>query len=325
MNCQEFESRLDVLARGALADARDLGAAARHEKACAACAARLADERALSTGLRALASGMKGVEAPAGAETALLAAFRARAAASSAGSDKDLSRATTATATTTNMTATTTNTTATATNTAATGNVVPLTSRAASRRWSWVKTAAAASMAAAASVALFALVRPGAQVDAPRAAAPQAAMIEPPPGAIGGQRGSRPSEVAASVTAGAAAGVEQSTAPAHFETDDRPTRATSAPRARALNASHVAGRGRTSPVRPAAAAAAQEVATDFIPLVQGAQYAHAEESQLVRVELPRTALASFGLPVDDAGAAGRVKADVLLGEDGVARAIRFVR
>jgi hypothetical protein len=71
--------------------------------------------------------------------------------------------------------------------------------------------------------------------------------------------------------------------------------------------------------------AAQEVATEFIPLVQGAQYASAEEGHLVRVELPRTALASFGLPVNAEVSSGRVKADVLLGEDGIARAIRFVR
>jgi len=45
----------------------------------------------------------------------------------------------------------------------------------------------------------------------------------------------------------------------------------------------------------------------------------------VRVELPRSALASFGMPVGAEPAGGRVKADVLLGEDGVARAIRFIR
>jgi hypothetical protein len=42
------------------------------------------------------------------------------------------------------------------------------------------------------------------------------------------------------------------------------------------------------------------------------------------VELPRSALLSFGLPVDPDRASERVKADVLVGGDGVARAIRFV-
>jgi hypothetical protein len=47
--------------------------------------------------------------------------------------------------------------------------------------------------------------------------------------------------------------------------------------------------------------------------------------QLVRVELPRSAMASFGLPVNLDRANERVKADVLVGSDGQARAIRFVQ
>ena len=52
---------------------------------------------------------------------------------------------------------------------------------------------------------------------------------------------------------------------------------------------------------------------------------------LVRLEVPRAALASFGLTPPDApdggspaAAAGTVQADVLVGEDGVARAVRFI-
>jgi hypothetical protein len=41
--------------------------------------------------------------------------------------------------------------------------------------------------------------------------------------------------------------------------------------------------------------------------------------------LPRSALASLGLPMNVERANERVKADVLLGHDGLARAIRFVR
>jgi hypothetical protein len=46
---------------------------------------------------------------------------------------------------------------------------------------------------------------------------------------------------------------------------------------------------------------------------------------MVRVELPRSALVSFGLPMNVERADERIKADVLVGDDGVARAIRFVR
>jgi hypothetical protein len=47
--------------------------------------------------------------------------------------------------------------------------------------------------------------------------------------------------------------------------------------------------------------------------------------QLVRVELPRSAMLSMGLPVNMDRYSERVKADVLLGADGLARAIRFVQ
>jgi hypothetical protein len=68
-----------------------------------------------------------------------------------------------------------------------------------------------------------------------------------------------------------------------------------------------------------------EIATDFIPLVQAARFGPAEGGHVVRVEMPRSALVSFGLPVNFERAGGRVKADVLVGDDGIARAIRFVR
>ena len=69
-----------------------------------------------------------------------------------------------------------------------------------------------------------------------------------------------------------------------------------------------------------------ESVTEFIPLLAGAPAAQPLESgQLVRVQLPRAALASLGLPLNAERGNEPVKADVLLGNDGLARAIRFVR
>ena len=68
----------------------------------------------------------------------------------------------------------------------------------------------------------------------------------------------------------------------------------------------------------------EEVTTDFMPLTYGG-LSQSEGGQVVRVELPRSALQSLGLPMNAERASERVKADVLLGHDGVARAIRFVR
>jgi hypothetical protein len=72
-----------------------------------------------------------------------------------------------------------------------------------------------------------------------------------------------------------------------------------------------------------------EVATAFFPLTYSSL--PISNAQLVRVQVPRSALASFGLaPIDvpasatGATASATVSADVLVGEDGVARAVRFV-
>jgi len=77
-------------------------------------------------------------------------------------------------------------------------------------------------------------------------------------------------------------------------------------------------RGLTPPVNQP-----KEIATDFILLTYDGEVG--SEAQLVRMELPRSAMASFGLPVNMDRADQRVKADVLLGADGLARAIRFVQ
>jgi hypothetical protein len=67
-----------------------------------------------------------------------------------------------------------------------------------------------------------------------------------------------------------------------------------------------------------------EVATEFLPLT----YSHVpmNTGAAVRIEVPARALVSFGLaPNDFLEGEGTVQADVLVGEDGLARAVRFVR
>ena len=68
-----------------------------------------------------------------------------------------------------------------------------------------------------------------------------------------------------------------------------------------------------------------EVVTRFYPLREGEDLTELESLQLVRVELPGSALSEVGLPVDPEMVNEPVKADVVLGQDGLARAIRFVR
>jgi hypothetical protein len=69
-----------------------------------------------------------------------------------------------------------------------------------------------------------------------------------------------------------------------------------------------------------------DVMTAFLPLVYG--NVPTTDVRIVRLELPRTALAAFGLvPVEslDDRQPATVTADVIVGEDGLARAVRFVR
>jgi hypothetical protein len=227
---------------------------------------------------------MRHAEAPARVEASLLAAFRAKAAAA----DKA----------------------------GAGANVVPL---AAPRRWSWVRTAAAASFAAAAALAFFVLFRPDVPAPAPAQSAKGGVrpMIEPPPGALG-----VPAAATLAQTTSPDGEEPETLAPAPGFKPRIPRAPLAAARPRAANISYGAGGARAVAAQNAPA---QEIATDFIQLAEAGPYSQAEEAHLVRVELPRSALANFGLPVNAETAGGRVKADVLLGQDGVARAIRFVR
>ena len=87
----------------------------------------------------------------------------------------------------------------------------------------------------------------------------------------------------------------------------------------------VAAAPRTKPARNEVFTShAPEVVTEFFPL-NGNSLTTNEEMQVVRVKLPRQVLAAFGLPVNEARANERVTADVLLGADGLAHAVRFVR
>jgi hypothetical protein len=63
----------------------------------------------------------------------------------------------------------------------------------------------------------------------------------------------------------------------------------------------------------------------FVPLFAGAPLLPSDRGQVVRIAIPRAALAPAGFPVDPVRLHDRIRADVLMGEDGVIRGIRFVR
>jgi len=69
---------------------------------------------------------------------------------------------------------------------------------------------------------------------------------------------------------------------------------------------------------------ANEVATRFYPLVEEGEMAPLESGVIVRVEAPASILISLGLPITAESINRPVQADLLLGQDGLARAIRFL-
>jgi hypothetical protein len=72
---------------------------------------------------------------------------------------------------------------------------------------------------------------------------------------------------------------------------------------------------------PEGAAEASE--SGFVPLPNVEQLAPNETGDVVRVEVPRSAMIAVGFEVSPERAAEPVEAEVMFGPDGVARAVRF--
>jgi hypothetical protein len=92
----------------------------------------------------------------------------------------------------------------------------------------------------------------------------------------------------------------------------------------------VAGNSAT-PGEPTSAASASadqadenEYAEDFVPVPFADDPAASEGGAIVRVTLPRSALASFGLPITESEGTDRVSADLIVSQDGTPQAIRLV-
>ncbi|HEV2914723.1 MAG TPA: hypothetical protein VGX92_15710 [Pyrinomonadaceae bacterium] len=287
MNCPDFEMIVDDLARGRMMEATQRASGLAHADACAHCASRLADERWLTRGLRSVATDTENNEAPARVEAALLAAFRERD-----GRAALLNPA-----------------------------ARPATPAGRQSFWRVAGGAAAAAAAALAALVFVAFVasrtrpeQPAAQAVAERGSQAlklsawpsvreEGRAIEPEPGVgLRSGRGLTPQPVA-------------------FERTPRGIRRG------AMGGSNAAGNaiGGAQPLDAATNSTASDISTDFIPLTYGGGLDGLDSGRVVRVELPRSALVRFGLPVNAERAGEPVKADVLLGEDGLAQAIRFVR
>ena len=68
-----------------------------------------------------------------------------------------------------------------------------------------------------------------------------------------------------------------------------------------------------------------EVATDFYPVPYTEPLRPTQRADIYRVQVPRATMAAFGIPVIGGRLDSQITADVIVGEDGVTRAVRFIR
>lgn len=267
MNCEDFESNMNDLAREQLLEASIRAGALAHRDECEPCARLLDEESRLSFGLRALANQTRTVAVPAPGNELFTALRKSQA---------------------------------------------PINATAAASRRYWT----AAGVAVAAMVLLVIAV----VAMRSRSTAPQIMQVVSSPPNV------RP---------------EKSIVPTPpVVVDSKPTPATS----ESVAVNHRTGRQRRNlkrqlmdtvaaqPVTDIAAETATndanpatEITTEFMPIGYASQASMQDGGQLVRVELPRSALLAFGLPMNVNRYDERVKADVFFGADGMARAIRFVQ
>lgn len=68
----------------------------------------------------------------------------------------------------------------------------------------------------------------------------------------------------------------------------------------------------------------RESFTQFFPVHHGSELIPLESAQIIRIRLPRSNLISLGIPLNQERADETIQADVLVSNDGLARAIRLV-
>ncbi len=108
----------------------------------------------------------------------------------------------------------------------------------------------------------------------------------------------------------------------------RASSSTSAPEPFAAHTESAVKAGRQTAHKPQSSTStsqAVEEATEFMRIAYTDSVLPTEQVDVVRVQMPEAALAMFGLPVDGSHLDSRIYADVVVGQDGVARAIRLVR
>lgn len=291
MNCKNFEAVISDLAREQMLEAHTRESALRHTEECAECLAMLEDERALTRGLRSFAASMNGLEAPASVEASLLAKFRERTVAAQAPSV-----------------------------------VVQMPQRAqAWRRWYPHAVAAAVLLMFAVGGASVLRLREAASVASrTETAAPISNTPDKTtPVSSNPITNTTDDGEADSTEIAAAESTDENRVPGQKLTKDEVDAIVQGPTAQRRAAYQSVPKSKID--KSIKSSASGEIATEFMPVSYGDNLNEIDNGRIIRVEMPRSALAQFGIPVNQERANERIKADVLIGDDGMARAIRFVR
>jgi len=269
MNCKDFEKIVIEHVRGPMIDAVIREQCKAHVEVCTVCAARLANERELEAGLKALAASDEDKIAPARLENILLADFRSRPSISH------------------NLTVTS--------------------------KWSRLAYAAAALLILTLGLIVYGAFR-NQSTNRPFVITTPPAILPPTP--LQPQKNDKEgSSVSDKVVVKEA--LSQSR---ERRSSDRQLQKVAIHRNRDTQRQRVLIRDGMTLY-----ASDSEITTDFLLLNSSGNLTPMERGQLIRVQMPRTTLVSFGLPMNAERSNIPVKADLLIGEDGLARAIRFVR
>jgi hypothetical protein len=296
MNCHEFEKLINDLACDNLMTVNQRAQAWAHKENCGRCAARLAEERLLTERLRLVAS-LDVEQAPARVKTALLAAFSERAATSGQAS---LQAAKLSTAPNHSF-----------------ASLAPMNKPSSHRsRWIW---------AAAAAVILFAAITTVRLLNSQ-------SVVETPPNApqtLANDSGKpEAQQPATSVTPpDGTQQKEQVVTVISPSKETQPTAGRNDGKIKPQPAMRIATNPKSRKAEDTLIAAnnnRNEVVTDYIPLTYLSNATALDSGLVVRVQMPRSTLISMGLPMNVESSKELIKADVVVGDDGVARAIRFV-
>ncbi|HWN10012.1 MAG TPA: hypothetical protein VNO50_12240 [Pyrinomonadaceae bacterium] len=285
MNCQNFESIINELVRNQIMEAGVREQAQLHSSSCASCTVRLHEEQALTQGLRELTLSMRSESASVESEATVATAFRAHHARLSGAGSVSTS--------------------------------APLVvfSKGIRRYWSY---AAAAGILLAVALGFVA----NRLWKADFSPEPSVASRENSPAVNPAPAKALPIDlpVASGMPIPDGATLE----------DISPT-----PRSNSLKQPSASRRRMAKHTKYTAnsvtvqslniLAPAMEVATEFIPIGFANAASVQEGGQVVRLEMSRYAMARFGVPINQERYDEMVKADVWVGADGLARAIRFVQ